>query len=109
MATPAAPTTTAAALAAVDDGLKKTVISAEQCRIAIAALYVNAHDAAPKEVWRGEDGTISMIMKELHICPGSRGIVVDVLKDVSQSVKQGKHWKPKTKKVRSRLYAACGH
>jgi len=91
-----------AAVSAIDDDLKKLVISRLQRRISVGVAFVDNHDAAPREEWGGEDGVIQAIMREKDIPKGSRKTVVDTLEEVSRCVQNGKKWTPEKKPVQRR-------
>ena len=48
------------------------VLNQQARRLAIAHYYLHTLDAPPKKEWREEDGTISIIVRELKLPTGSR-------------------------------------
>jgi hypothetical protein len=66
----------------------------EQQRCAIFVIFVQVLDAPPESEWYGTNGTISIIMKILHMAPGSRDVVDRVLKEASRCIDEGISYSP---------------
>ena len=58
-------------------------------RSAIFVIFVQLFDAPPASEWYGQHGTISSIIKTLHMAVGSRDVVARVLEDATKCIEKG--------------------
>jgi len=79
------------------------VISDDMRRTSIATTFVEIFDAPPECEWAGRDGTVSAIMRHLKMKPGSRDVVLRVLRDVIECHKAGVRYDP------ARKFGSGGH
>ena len=70
------------------------MFSDEQRRMFIAQYYWSVLEAPPKEEWKGPDGTIAIILDQLHIPHGSYNSVKQVLRDVDAAAERGEDYNP---------------
>ena len=70
-------------------GDENRLVLPEQQRCAIFVMYAQVLDAPPETEWHGQDGTISSIIKALHMPNGSRNVVKRVLLDSLRCIDEG--------------------
>ena len=70
------------------------VLDDETRRAGVASAFIMMLDGPPESEWHGADGTISTIIRELHLPLGSRGMVEKVLQEVMLCHRNGDVYSP---------------